>query len=40
MSRLARQPSARPRRSNTRSRCDKLTQEQLGALREFGVNWA
>ncbi|HCA87777.1 MAG TPA: helicase [Streptomyces sp.] len=26
--------------SNTKSRRDKLTQEQLGALRELGVDWA
>lgn len=27
-------------KSNTRSRCDKLTQEQLDALRELGMGWA
>ncbi|WP_190078601.1 helicase associated domain-containing protein, partial [Streptomyces daghestanicus] len=26
--------------SNTKSRRDKLTAEQLGALRELGVQWA
>jgi hypothetical protein len=26
--------------SNTKSRRDKLTQEQLNALRELGVTWA
>lgn len=26
--------------SNTKSRRDKLTQEQLDALRELGVEWA
>ena len=26
--------------SNTRTRCDKLTAEQLAALRELGMQWA